>query len=389
MRFKSVTEILFLKYLHQQTDAEENKRIFKLLANKRFRSRFRKLIAQQLQQNHSQEGRDLEVLQRIYKSLDLTEHARLSRMQYLWLRSSKKWSLAAVALLALALSFSFFIWKAKDNADSFQAVDIGPASKKARLEIADGQIVMLDKNQEGVINVQEGVRLCHDTAGQLYYLHDQKDRAPAVPQRITIPKGGNYQLTLADGTKVWLNAGSSMEFPSYFDGNERVVKLSGEAYFEVTKFAGGRRPFIVETTGQRVIVLGTRFNVKAYADEKESVTTLLSGSVQIATAGETVALKPGQQAQVSQEGVRVSEVDPLIATDWANGDFVFMEESLPSILRKLERWYDIKVVYRSAPSAQTYIAQIGREQHLEDVLNALQRAHHFKYQLAGNVLYIH
>ncbi|MBL4676428.1 MAG: FecR domain-containing protein [Mucilaginibacter sp.] len=191
--------------------------------------------------------------------------------------------------------------------------------------------------------------------------------------------GGQYRLTLADGTKVWLNASSSITYPTIFSGDSRQVKITGEAYFEVAHNAA--LPFTVVSNGQQVKVLGTHFNVNAYADESATITTLLKGSVKVSADANTCILKPGQQASLAAIGhnnIKVTDADTDAAVAWKEGYFQFNQADVYQVMRQLARWYDIKVIYKNQSSTRKFQGAIQRDLRFSQVLRILEKSNmHF------------
>jgi len=196
--------------------------------------------------------------------------------------------------------------------------------------------------------------------------------------------GGEYQVVLADGTKVWLNALSSIRFPTSFKGSERKVEITGEAYFEVAKNA--RMPFRVIGGSQTVEVLGTHFNINAYPDESAVATTLLEGSVKVAMHdGQAKVLKPGEQALIFKENnsFRVKEVDAEDAVAWKNGYFQFNDDDLKTIMNQLSRWYNVEIVYQQANLDQKFGGTISRSKNLSQVLRILELTGNVRFRVEG------
>jgi len=239
----------------------------------------------------------------------------------------------------------------------------------------------------GVIARQGGSSIVKTAGGRIVYRSSDatRDKAPesagageTMMNTMRTPRGGNYRLTLPDGTQVWLNAASSITYPAAFTGKQRNVRISGEVYFEVVK--NKELPFMVSVDGGAdVEVLGTGFDVNAYTDEGSVKTTLLEGSVRVCK----VVLKPGQQAQVSQQKVSVVnnvDIDKVMA--WKNGLFNFQDVSLREVMRQLERWYDIEVVYRKNVPDIRFEGEISRNINLSDLLKVLARAD-VKFSIEG------
>ncbi|MBC9928959.1 FecR family protein [Chitinophaga qingshengii] len=247
--------------------------------------------------------------------------------------------------------------------------DVAPGSNKAVLTLADGSTVTLDSTGQQVIR-QGGVAI-RQQGGRLQYDNAATTGAPAYNVLAT-PRGGQFRITLPDGTGVWLNAASSLRYPTAFTGTDRTVELDGEAYFEV---AADRRLFHVKARGMEVTVFGTRFNIMAYADEQLVKTTLVEGKVKV--AGKTTAniLEPGQQARLAPGGelsvVPVNTADELA---WKNGWFVFQDADIATVMRQLSRWYNVEVSYEGPVSKELFSGKIGRTLTLSQVLQGLAQS---------------
>jgi transmembrane sensor len=251
---------------------------------------------------------------------------------------------AVAASIVLAVCIIFYQYKnrpeqAKTSGYSY-VNDVAPGGNKATLILSNNEKINLSEAQNGELATQAGTRITKRSSGELVYTA----KAGNLPEYNTIrtPKGGNYKVCLPDGTKVWLNAASSLKYPTAFTSlRERRVELSGEAYFEVT--SNKSLPFRVATANQLVEVVGTHFNINSYSDEEAVKTTLLQGSVRI---NQNVILKPGQQAVNFGSSIFVNRVDTEAAVDWKDGLFSFNKgDDFKSAMRKIERWYDVEVVY--------------------------------------------
>jgi ferric-dicitrate binding protein FerR (iron transport regulator) len=250
---------------------------------------------------------------------------------------------------------------------------IVPGGTRAVLTLADGTTIHLDSARQGTLARQGSVKVLKVAAGSLAY--DVQPNGPAhrhVGYNIlTTPRGGQYELTLSDGTKVWLNAASSIRFPAVFAAADRVVQITGEAYFEVAKDPG--KPFKVSVGGMTVEVLGTRFNVMAYSDEAAIKTTLVEGSVKVAGETKTIRLAPGQQAQLSGGGMTlVSQANVSEAVAWKDGFFEFDDSGVADIMRQIARWYDVTVVYSGVVPAGHITGKIPRSTDLSNILKMMQ-----------------
>ena len=300
---------------------------------------------------------------------------------------------AAAAILLVLGSASYFLFFnnekkeiAKTNINTLQKIDIPPGGNKAVLTLGDNRIIILDSAKEGMLTQQGNTKILKLDDGQLAYnsLKDPSSSPGATEvlyNTITTPRGGQYQLTLADGSKVWLNTASSIRFPVAFVGTERKVEITGEAYFEVAPSispnGGGKLPFKVEVNGkQEVEVLGTHFNINAYSDETTINTTLLEGSVKVTSliTNDSKLISPGQQAQVNNLGQ--INIDKNANTDeavsWKNGWFNFNSAGIETIMRQIGRWYDVEVNYSGNIGHETFTAMVKRSSNISAVLKIME-----------------
>ena len=294
-----------------------------------------------------------------------------------------KIAVAATVLIALSIGFYFYNSPNKALPAAQQQIsqsEINIIHQKAMLTLADGRTISLDEAKNGEIAEQAGVTITKTKDGQLVYEGAAKESAF---NKIVTPKGGQYQISLPDGTKVWLNAASSLSYPASFTGDKREVKLLGEAYFEVAK--NKKMPFVVHSKGQEVEVLGTHFNVNAYADEKKTKTTLLEGSVKVKLIDAKAAalLKPGQQSVYDGGQLDVNEIDVSEVIAWKTGYFLFQDEDISSIMRTIARWYDVEVVYAANISPKKIGGRISRNKSLDYVLKTLSRTDKFNFKVEG------
>jgi ferric-dicitrate binding protein FerR (iron transport regulator) len=266
---------------------------------------------------------------------------------------------------------------------------IVPGGNKAILTLADGSTVILDSVANGTVTTQGGTRIIKNKNGQLTYdLSATANTGTVSYNTITTPRGGQYQVILPDGSKVWLNASSSLRFPTAFTGKSREVSLKGEAYFDIS--SGAAQPFQVEVNSMQVHVLGTKFNIMAYEDESQAKTTLVQGSVHIAAAGtQPRVLKPGQQARLGKSGSLsvVNDADMDEALAWINGRFYFNDTELSTLMRQIARWYNIEVVYDGAVPQEKFSGEIPRNSNIEEVLKILKLSS-IHFTVNGNVLTI-
>lgn len=312
------------------------------------------------------------------------------------LRKFRRMRVAAVLALGLCAAGVFW-YLGKDTLFSENPAvktvqdDVPPGTDRAVLTLADGSSRILDEVATGELAREAGTRIVKTGNGILEYTPRQARKAAPrneepVWNRIQIPPAGQYRLTLSDGTRVWLNAASALRFPVEFIGTERTVELSGEAYFEVAE--DKTRPFRVSTDKQVVEVLGTSFNINAYENEALVTTTLVEGRVQIKVPGtaQGCTLAPGKASLLDRTAgeLSVQDSDPESALDWKNGDFVFQEEDLQSIMRRVARWYDIEVVYDGEDSSRLiFNGWVSRSKPLSAVLRTMELTGKVRFNVKG------
>ena len=298
------------------------------------------------------------------------------------IRTMHWWQWAAAAVVLFAVAGAFFFRRPAQKATmavkpaTTQPANINPGTQKALLTLANGNVVVLDSNLNGTFAIQGNMRVTRQNGRLQYIAAADKAAQPAeVYNTITTPRGGQYQLVLGDGTKVWLNAASLLRFPAGFTGATRDVEIKGEAYFEVAKDAA--HPFRVFAGGAVVRVLGTHFNINAYDDENTIATTLLEGSVKMVKNEAESILKPGDQAQLDKSG-RINllhDVNVQQVVAWKDGFFQFDNAGIKTVMRQLSRWYDVEVEYRGAiDPAMSFDGKMGRDLRLQQVLKILQKS---------------
>lgn len=308
-----------------------------------------KELYQSLKDQNSDENRMFD-LDRMYKniaeSLSFVSEEKEKKKRTLTQRMPK-WMKYASAAAVFLISASIFFWTNKPDKINIAQVDnaeiIEPGGKKARLILADGKTLDLTNNFN--IEKQDGTIIVNESEGGLSY-ERKSDKIKPEYHTIEVPIGGEYQLRLDDGTKVYLNSGTRLRYPSYFEGKERNVELEGEAYFEVTK---NNNPFIVHTSNLDIKVLGTSFNISAYEEDSQVNATLVNGKVQVLTKHNTSVydLTPGYNLnyQKGSNAVTTQKVDVEFYIAWVRGEFIFNNQNLEDILTQLSRWYDFSVEY--------------------------------------------
>lgn len=283
---------------------------------------------------------------------------------------------AASLILCMGLAVYHFSTQNTDTPQKTSASSISPGGNKAFLTLSNGERIVLDNGASADIKDQNGVRISKTADGQLIYTvvdaAESNSNKIAAINKIETPKGGQYQVVLPDGTKVWLNSSSSLRYPASFAAlKERKVELQGEAYFEVAHREN--LPFKVITGDHEVKVLGTHFNVMAYPEEKDIRTVLLQGAVLISKGLNSRKIKPGEESIVNENTKTISiekaDLDKTMA--WRNGRFEFDNTDLPEIMRQLARWYDVTIDYRLTANPGKFGGGISKDQTLQEVLDLI------------------
>lgn len=353
---------------------------------------------------------------RLLHNLQQAMHPAAATRSIPFYRKAKWQAAAAMLILVSAGAWLWFGPSSHTNPTISKTngthINIVPGGDKATLTLADGSTIILDSAHNTTLAQQGNTQIIKRSNGQLAYdnTKDQNATVAIMYNTVSTPRGGQYEVILPDGSHVWLNAASSLRFPTAFTGNERSVELTGEAYFEVAKNAA--MPFRVQVMKQsnlgdadnqaEITVLGTHFNVNAYADEGEMKTTLLEGSVRITpvqgsqtlprrsfsgdgvVAHSSKLLSPGQQASLSHQSqkshsIQVQTVDTEEAIAWKNGKFHFNQADIKTVMRQIARWYDVEVVYEGPVSKEKFEGEIPRNSSLTEVFKILElSAVHFK-----------
>lgn len=380
---------LFGRYYNKTASANEKMELMQLV---------KEASAEQLTDLIRESGESLEVYD-YSLSIDKTEAILQTILDEVPVRriSWKKIAIAASVLLMVGLG-SYFIFittgtnadiqapvisqKLKDNAD--------PGTYKAKLRLADGSTIILDSTKIGKL-AQQGNTVIMCKGGELVYSNESPGtHRELIMNTVVTNNGETYSLVLADDSKVWLNAASSVSFPVAFTGKERRVAITGEVYIEVAKNA--KQPFIVSVNDMEVQALGTKFNINAYQDEATMNTTLINGSVKVSrptidSRTESSILKPGQQAQFSSTGIVVQSIDTDKVIAWKEGRFDFDNADLKTILRQFARWYDVEIVFEGTIKDRKFFGIVRRSNKLLDVLEML-KDNNIKFRVEGRKLYV-
>lgn len=260
---------------------------------------------------------------------------------------------------------------------------VKPGSHAARLTLSDGSEITLDDKDTGTLFHKGGVKVSKLANGQLVY---EAAEAPFQNRNntLSIPRGGQYRITLPDGTVVWLNSATSLTWPTVFADRERVVVLSGEAYFDVAK--NSEQPFKVKAGHAEILATGTSFNISAYEDEDKILTTLTEGGVNVTIPNSMVSLKPGQQAIIypGSNQIQKKEVDTDQALAWMQGNFLFEDQDIRSIMRNVARWYNVEISYEGQPNPMKFGGTYSRSKGLEELLKHLESLSGIRFRINNN-----
>ncbi len=392
--------MLLQKYLSDECSPSEMEELFDYLQDKRSN---RVLLTSIQEEFNKVIKAKYEMPQEINNRIQAKLAAQIASVPVVPIKPSYiKWlQIAASIVLVISTSVLYFYFKTNQISQQPSVVKneklkdkVVPGGNKALLILDGGEQIILEDAKNGILAKQGHTTINREDAGRVvYYSQIKKNIAPQF-NTISIPRGGQYEVVLPDGTQVWLNASSSLRFPTVFNGKERKVELSGEAYFEVTK--NRNMPFTVvlvsnsknsneiHKENMSIQVLGTHFNVMAYEEEGSAVTTLLEGSVKIISSITQALLKPGEQAVFHNKSrkVNVSAGNVEASVAWKKGYFHFENENIYSIMRKISRWYDVDIEYRGDFTKKTLWGDISRFENVSEVLNMLEltRSIHFKLE---------
>lgn len=399
MEQKEYIEALFGKYLNGECTEQEIRLLFAYFELQDDEAMLQQLIRSAVDDDHHSEPLVHDKLDALAGRVEakLTDALQQRRRPFI-VRLFSKPVLAVAATLLVLLSVGTLLYEQNAGTEIVTdgEDDVLPGGNLAVLTLADGSVIQLSTEQSGIV-VGDGITYL-DGSLVIGGGPEREDGDSDVDfLTLATPKGGTYQLTLSDGTKVWLNAASTLRYPARFAGNERVVELAGEAYFEVshqfgdgtTSRPGSRKPtdkkipFRVLSKGQTVEVLGTQFNIAAYPEEEEVLTTLVDGAVQVIPAGDEgsveqnqryVTLSPGEQSVVKKGRTIISTVDVSVFTAWKNGLFSFKETEMRDAMSQLARWYDVDVVYEGHIPKTYFFGDIRRDRSLAQVLAILKKS---------------
>ena len=387
-------EYLFNCYVQHNCSEKEEEELMNLLSRSENEAKVKKLLDELIENKELEASMPDETAASILQNIFEKDKAQVVTIEKkgsvftLWMRVA-----AAVVILFISGTACWVLFKNKDKTtvpvalSSAKPSPVLPGGNHAILTLADGTRIVLDSIQNG--NIKGGNANINKKGPLLVYDGSSgfETNAPVTYNTLATPRGGQYQLVLPDGSKVWLNASSSIHFPTAFTGNQRNVELTGEAYFEVAK--NKEKPFHVNVKGMQVEVLGTHFNVNAYGDEGNIKTSLLEGSVKIKSGQASGLLKPGEQAilggNVNKIEIKKADMSEVMA--WKNGLFQFDDAGITTIMQEISRWYDVEIVYQGEIPVRRFEGKISRDAQLSDVLKILELSD-VKFKVEGRTIVV-
>jgi len=382
---EDVLRILLDKYVTGSLSENERSALSQLLDDESQRIFLEKILLEEFQAKRF-EGEDHSLVlgkieEHVLKTIAVPERK---------IHSLFRWVAAASVLAFITVTCYLFTRNYKqsvqDIAQHKEGNVISPGGNKARLTLSNGSTILLNSMDTGTIAEQGNTKIIKTDSGKLFYAANGENESANSMNTLTTPRGGVFQLTLPDGTKAWLNASSSITYPTAFNNKQRTVSVTGEVYFDVAK--NSRKPFRVQVNDMSIDVLGTEFNVNAYANEQVVKTTLLNGSVKVTGAKQALMIEPGEQAQYNKNklvAAKNEDIEQVVA--WKNGYFNFKNADLPTVMRQLERWYNIDVQYEGEMPQRRFQGELPRNLELSAILKVLTDMN-IKYTLNERTLLI-
>lgn len=380
---------LFQKYLNRQCETEELDQVINIIERGKNEAEWEFVLSndlqQQLNKNVEAEISEIEVEnvhRRIQNTIDSQpgKIVSLSNHPKLWPR------IAVAASIVFVLGFGGYLYfkqPQKTAQTQLAENDVAPGKNTATLTLANGRKIVLSSALKGQLAKEAGVTITKATDGKIVYQVQENNNEPNKINTLTTARGETYRVDLPDGTKVWLNAASSLKYPASFaSATERKVILTGEAYFEVAK--DKLHPFKVETDKQEVTVLGTHFNINSYDDEPFVKTTLLEGRVKVLSNNSEEIIIPGQQSILKNGNIIIQTADIEEAVAWKNNEFLFNEDDFLTAMRKVSRWYDVDIIYdKTAPKNFKLGGFVSRTKNISAVLKLIQLTGKVHFKVEG------
>ncbi len=367
---------LFTKYLNNQCNTDELERVFIFIKAGSYKPEWDFVLAEEASRlvgTDDQAEMSLSEISGLHDKIQNTIKDDESKISVLPTKNLYWGKIAAAAIILITLSIGGLYYLSRKDIKSSDelAHDIAPGGNKAILTLANGEKISLSDAKNGKLAVAAGVTVTKLSDGKIVYAIAPGKVSNTALNSIETPRGGQYEVILPDGSKVLLNAASSLTYPASFVAlKERRVELKGEAYFEIAK--DKRHPFIVKSENQEIKVLGTHFNINSYIDEPVTKTTLVEGSVLIKVSGVEEVLSPGNQAVNGPDGLDVVEANLDEVLAWKNGYFMFDSESIESVMRKISRWYNVDVVFKGLVSKDKFGGTVSRFANVSQVLRKLE-----------------
>ena len=400
-------EYLFLSYYEKNISEREKDELMALVKLEENQKQLSLLIDRVLRNNVTEHRLDQETADEILSSIfmsaseNATSDEEAYQPVYPWIRLFPLWLRhGAAAAAGVILLFGAYRWQQNKSETPPELIstipktyDAQPGGNKAQLTLSNGKVIDLNTIRSGEVEGQPGTKV-NRAKGELTYLPDHEKDIPAV-NTLRTPAGGQYKVILPDGSTAWLNAASSLTFPTTFSGNRRQVKMTGEVYFEIAP--NKNSPFTVTTMGNadkqtEITVLGTHFNISSYHDEPSVQTTLLEGSVKVKRGKMTKVLVPGQQAQVTSDSrareIEISKVNIESVVAWKEGRFEF-DGNIKDIMRQIARWYDLDIEYQGNVGDKSFAGAISRKKNVSEVLKMLELTGDIHFSIDNKKIIVH
>lgn len=388
---KDLNEIISKSIAGKKLNSEENELKENWMEKEGNKAFYSKLVHYRKgTKNHIQDER-MDIDRAFQKHLDEMKVHKLSKRKLFINRLMPYAAMIVVMLGVFGLIVNIGRDKTTISPDEQWLSSLDPGSQKAELILADGQVLNLEDNkEESQIEEKDGTLIQNTGSSLVYDVTAKTENVEITYNSLVVPRGGEYQLMLEDGTKVWVNSETRLRYPTKFSESERIVLLEGEAYFEVSK--DRNRPFIVKTQGVDVRVLGTAFNVSSYLDDEAIKTTLVEGSVIVMDSDDqikNVLLKPGYQAVYSKENKDLDskKVNVDLYTSWKDGRFVFDKSNLDDIMGRVSRWYDVKVFYQNEDVNDIrFTGTLRRYESLDRLLSIIEKTNEVRFVIGEKTI---